>query len=331
MTADSPSQYDTAQSRRRWQFSLRAMLFFVLVVSIVFKIASRFPRQSTFTLSMTFLLLFPLVIVGVLRAPFVRFGTIAKHRCPPDGPIASMLLRSLRFLGLWQPEDAPSLVAGLTTALISTLALVGLWPLIREIGLNLSLATLQPMGYGPYTWGDATRSMMEIFPTARYWVRVWQWEAWALGRWWLLFGIIVLAWLAVSVPFKRWLKIDRASSTLARFLAFAPWFIVLEVAFLIGVWIESPATVAEPSTGFVVGIFSWDLWHWNCWLDRGWLIRGALPTFVTAGVFFVGVLRWRWPHAVVAALILVPIALILSVACTVAYQNGFPQLLLRQP
>ena len=107
----------------------------------------------------------------------------------------------------------------------------------------------------------------------------------------------------------------------------APWLIVLEVAFLIGVWIESPNTVPEPSTGFVVGIFSWDLWHWDCWLDRGWLIRGALPTFIAGFVFFASVLRWWRVASVIAALVLVPVALLLSVACTVAYQNGAPPLL----
>jgi hypothetical protein len=37
-------------------------------------------------------------------------------------------------------------------------------------------------------------------------------------------------------------------------------------------------------------------------------------------------LRWRWPIAFATALLLIPPALLLSVACTVAYQNGFPRL-----
>jgi hypothetical protein len=109
-------------------------------------------------------------------------------------------------------------------------------------------------------------------------------------------------------------------------MLFAPWLLVLEVTFLIGVWIKLPILVPEPSTGFVVGIFSWDLWHWDCWIDHGWLIRGAIPTFIAGCVFFGRVLNWHWLVAMVAAVILVPIALTLSVACTVAYQNGFPQL-----
>lgn len=322
MTDNSLSQHDAEQLGRRSQFSLRAVLLFVFVASIICLLASKFPRQSAFAFSMALLLLFPLVVVGVLREPFVRLGTISNYACPTEGRMASSLRRPLRFLGLWQPSHAPSLVASLTTGLISTIVLVGLWPLIREIGLNLALGTLQPIEKYTYTFNDAARSMRDAFSETEYWTWVWQWELWSLGRWWLLFGALVLFWLAASLLLKRWFEFECVTSTIGRFLAFAPWFIVLEVTFLIGVWIESPGTVAEPSTGFVVGIFAWELWHWDCWLDRGWIIRGALPTFIAGVVFFPSVLRWWWVPSAIAAIILVPIALLLSVACTVAYQNG---------
>ncbi|MCI0360033.1 MAG: hypothetical protein L0211_16270 [Planctomycetaceae bacterium] len=312
MTAEHRSQHDSPQPRRRWQFSLRWMVICVFALCIVLAIAAQFPRQSSFAVFMMLLLLFPLVVVALLRALLARLGLEDPAR---------------QCLGLWPPAKAPSLGAGLTTAILSMITLVGLWPLVREIGITLSLLAWQPIANYTYTWADAGRSMSEAFYSGGYWLRLWKWEAWSVGRWWLLFGVILFAWLAASAPWRRWLKAEPVPATLARFLAFAPWLIVLEFAFLIGVWIGSPSTVPEPSTGFVVGIFSWDLWHWNCWRDREWLIRGALPTLVAGTVFFAGVLRWRWPVAVVAALILIPIALMLSVACTVAYQNGFPKLL----
>jgi hypothetical protein len=228
----------------------------------------------------------------------------------------------VHWLGLGQSEIAPSLAAGFTTAVLSTVTLIGLWPALREIGLQLAIASFQPLEQ--FTWKDAARSMTNAFASREYWLRLWEWEAWSIGRWWLLFVAITLLWLAASSSLVRRLKSDRLWQTLARFLAFAPWLIVLEVSFLIGVWIEEPLIVPEPSTGFVVGIFSWDLWHWDCWLDRRWLVRGALPTFLAGSVFFAGVLRWRWPAAVAAALVLIPIALVLSVACTVAYRHGLP-------
>ncbi len=312
MTAELPSQHNSPQPRRRWQFSLRGLAICVFVLCILLAIAAQFPRQSSFAVSMALLLLLPLVVVALVRALVTRIGLKDSAR---------------QWLGLWPPEPAPSLAAGLATAIISMLVLVGLWPLMREIGLVLSLLAWQPIARYTYTWADAGRSMSEAFFSSRYWLRLWQWEAWSAGRWWLLFGAILLAWLALSMPLRRRLKLEPVSATLARFLAFAPWIIVLEFAFLIGVWIESPSTVPEPSTGFVVGIFSWNLWHWDCWLDRDWLVRGALPTFVAGAVFFAGVLRWHWPAAIVAAIVLIPIALLLSVACTVAYQHGLPPLL----
>jgi len=323
MTAESPLPQDSPQPRRRWQFSLRGLVICVFVLSIVFAFASQFPRQSLFALYMTLLLLIPLVIVALIRAVFARLGIIADDRLrsaasAQHGPIARALVRPLCWLGLWQSKAAPSLLASLATAIISTITLIGLWPLLREIGLTLALFAWQPMAVN-YTWANAGSSMSEAFSSGGYWQRLWQWEAWSVGRWWLLFGIVLLVWLAVSTPLRRWFRTESVASAVARFLDFAPWIIVLELAFLIGVWIESPNTVPEPSTGFVVGIFSWDLWHWDCWLNRGWLIRGAFPTLVAGAVFFAGVLRWRWPVAVVAALVLIPIAILLSIASTVAY------------
>jgi hypothetical protein len=58
--------------------------------------------------------------------------------------------------------------------------------------------------------------------------------------------------------------------------------------------------------------------------DCGRLIRGALPTFIGGVAFVLTVLRWHWLAALFGAAILVPISLMWSVACTVAYQNGLP-------
>jgi len=166
--------------------------------------------------------------------------------------------------------------------------------------------------------------MSSAFAEPGYWYRSWHWEVWAVSRWWLLFGGLTLTWIVASLPVRQWLQPESAWQTLRRLLAFAPWLIMLEVAFLIGVWVEGEPTVPEPSTGFVVGIFSWDLWHWDSWLDRGWLLRGALPTLFAGTFFFRYVLRWPWWAAALAATFLIPPALLLSIACMVAYRHGLP-------
>jgi hypothetical protein len=324
MFSTSSSDHNSPPPRPRWQFSLRGMVICVFVLCILLAIAAQFPRQSSFAAGMTLLLLFPLIVVALLRATTDPKRQREIGLAEASGWRRRLMVRPLCWLGLWQGATAPTLPTSLIVAALSMLTLVGLWPLLREVGLVVSLLARQPVATYTYTWADAGRSMSEAFSSSRYWLRLWQWEAWSAGRWWLLFGAILLAWLTLSMPLRRRLKLEPLSATLARFLAFAPWIIVLEVAFLIGVWIESPSTVPEPSTGFVVGIFDWKLWHWDCWLDREWLVRGALPTFLAGAVFFAGVLRWRWPVAIVAAIVLIPIALLLSVACTVAYQNGLP-------
>lgn len=69
---------------------------------------------------------------------------------------------------------------------------------------------------------------------------------------------------------------------------------------------------------FVAGVFSWDLWHWDCWLNQRWLVRGALPTFVATLVFARAILGLRWWVACVLAVLLIPVALTLSIAWSVA-------------
>lgn len=326
MTADSPPQNAPARSRGQWQFSLRVVLLCALISSIVFAIVSQFPRQSAFTFLMTVLMIFPLAVVAALRVPLVRLGWIPGDELDREGTAAkqsmtNVLLRPLRLLGLCQRNNGTSLIDGFATAFLSTATLVGLWPAIRVIGLLMALTSVQSISE---TWEYAVRIVPGVFSNGGYWVQISRWEAWSLGRWWLLFGAIMVAWLMVSFPLNRDHFVRRTFHTLARFLAFTPWLIVLEVAFLIGVWIKSPETVPEPSTGFVVGIFSWNLWRWDCWLDSGWLLRGAIPTFIAGVVYFASVLRWGWVASVIAAVILIPTALMLSVACTVAYQNGLP-------
>jgi hypothetical protein len=304
-----------------WQFSLRAALLCLLGISFVLALASQFPRQTAFVVSMTLLLLCPLIVLQLLLGPFVSLGMLQVSQSTLKPGFVRLLVGQLRVLRA--PETGPSLLAGGTIALVSTLTLVASWPLLREMGCAMSLLATQPIPNHTYSANDALRSITDTLPSAEYWLRLWQWELWSVGRWWLLFSTLTIAWIVISLAIRR-SDIKAAGATVARLLAFAPWFIVLEVLFLIGVWIQSPNTVPEPSTGFVVGIFSWKLWHWDCWLNSGWLIRGALPSYIAGVVFFSTVLRFPSPASLVVSLLLIPIALLLSVAWTVAYRTGFP-------
>lgn len=149
---------------------------------------------------------------------------------------------------------------------------------------------------------------------------MWRWELWSLCRWWLLFGGATATWTLIVVPFQS----DRRtfiSNLYARLLAFAPWLIVLEIIFLFGVWAGGSNVVPEPSTGFVVGIFEWDLWHWDCWRDPTWLKRGGLVSLGVGYLFCRTVLRWWRLPSIIFAVSLIPISIWLSIATTVGYQH----------
>jgi hypothetical protein len=312
--------------RRDYQFSLRAILVLITVLAVALAVLSQMPLWATGIAVFAMFLIFPLFVASLLRQGLVWLGLIEDQWTgdEPYGRSLTGLPRDVcRALGLLRVDSrsSPSLGEGFLVAAIYSLTLVGLWPVLREIGLQISMSTLHSDGS---TLGSAWYSIVDAIGSGRYWLRLITWEMWSLGRWWLLFGLLTLLVLIVSHAVSRPGRRLSWEETISRWLAFAPWLVVLEMAFLIGVWVRSPNTVPEPSTGFVVGIFNWGLWHWDAWLDRGWLVRGVLPTIVVASVYFVQVARWPWWAALVAAILLVPVALLLSIATTVAYSHGFP-------
>src|SRR5262245_58691274 len=112
----SDSLPSTVRPRRKWwQFSLRAILLILFGLSIVFAIASQFPRPSAFAASMSPLLLVPLLLVAALCGPLIRAWPV-------------------QLLGQYAAKQPPAAATGAILALVSTLVLVGLWPVLREAG-----------------------------------------------------------------------------------------------------------------------------------------------------------------------------------------------------
>lgn len=146
------------------------------------------------------------------------------------------------------------------------------------------------------------------------WLRLWRWEGWNASRWCVLLG--ACGWIG-----GRWLlphategQRGGASLALARLLMLAPWVVLAELMFLIGVWVDDPLVIPETATMFHTGE-----WRWDCWLMRVWLIRGALPSFILGAGLFHYVLELRWRLALPLALAFVPIALQLSVFWSFVY------------
>jgi hypothetical protein len=194
----------------------------------------------------------------------------------------------------------------LAFAMCVSLLSVALWPVVVTAGL-LAAGTI--VFWGPY-WGRYMASDIGLrsFRRVFYSPGLWKWEAWSLARWWLLFGVLTLSVHGWKRLRTRACRQPSSSERLRRLLLFAPWIFALELGFLVGVWIDNVAVVPEPATLFVSG------WSWTRWLWRDWLVRGVVPTVLVGTLFFRHVACWRWPRALVAALILVPLALNLAVA-----------------
>jgi hypothetical protein len=319
MSGDRPTPTTPTGKAR---FGLRTVFAALTASSVVLGVCVQIPRPAlrqaigsapALIICSALLVLLPLTCINLVCVAIACVSpAVAENRS------ASQRLRWWApYRLLWQAgaAKAPTFRMAIPIALICTLLLPILWPFLREFGLALALW----LSHGYTQDWPTLAAIPRLMTNGSFLARLFRWELWSILRWWLLFGAWTAAWLAIAWPLRRRWQIESAPACYRRLLAFAPWFVVLEIAFLVGVWTQSPLTVPEPSTGFVEGIFSWDLWHWDCWKGSGWINRGFLPSWISATFFARFVLRWRWPAAVAVAACVVPLALVLSVAWTVLY------------
>ena len=317
------------------QFSIVAALKLTVFAAVSFSVWLEFSRECKWALefvpgrtgwalaiSMSLWIVVTLAIVSKSLATLRRghFGNRFLMEMFSDDAGDSANFRP-QILGLRPRLQQPSLKTGMQIGFVTMALFIGLWPVIRELAVVLNLSIVWGVSEA---WAWTRLNFLKSLGSLEFWMRQWTWELWSLGRWWILFGLITAAWSLVSFPFQKLRARRYASDLFARLLCFAPWIIVLELSYLFGTWVGGANTVPEPNTGFVVGIFDWELWHWNCWRDERWLRRAAVPTILAGYMFFRAVLHWwRIPSAILSIL-LVPIAICLSIATTVAFQNGLP-------
>ena len=142
------------------------------------------------------------------------------------------------------------------------------------------------------------------------------WQAGSHLHWWLHFAILGIPGLCAIALFGCKLKLrDR----LKRFFLFAPWIALLDLMLLFASWMLKPTTVPEPSTGFVVGIFRWELWQWDCWQDSFWLLRASAPCWLVTAVFFRHVFDFGWQLSAFLGLLCIPMAIAGCIAWTVLF------------
>ena len=308
------------------QFGLGPSLVTVTALAILFAVCVRIPRPTllqtlrTAPTLVAFSTLFALVPLTCINLVCVAVSHLLPGR--NRDAVATLGLRVIApHRLLWQAagSTAPSLGIAMLMAFACTLVLSLLWSFMREFGLGVALMLSDGFSPGLQILAEIPKLMSD---GAFVW-RLFRWEFFSLLRWWILLGSLVTLWVAVAWPIRKRYNFESASQCYSRLFAFAPWLVVIETAFLVGVWTHRDIVVPEPSTGFVEGVFSWNLWHWDCWHGVVWINRGFIPTLAIATLFFRNVLRWSWPSAVASAACTIPVALLLSVAWSVLYGQLF--------
>ncbi len=308
------------------RFGLRDVLTMLTALAVVLCVCAQIPRPILYEAASNapalifFAALFALVPLACINL-VVSAGAwfLASIEKGGSGSSGLRWWAPHRLLSQSAAAEPPSLPMAAFIAMASTSMVSLLWPLLRELGLGVAIW----FSFGNSQAWRLFEGLPQLLTDTSYLRRLITWELWSVLRWWLLFGTCTAVWAAIRWTLRwRW-PLASAPNYGRRLLAFAPWIVVLEIAFLIGVWIVSPLTVPEPSTGFVEGIFSWDRWHWDCWKGKFWIVRGLVPLLIVGPVFFRQVLGWRWSYAAAGAACLVPPALALSVAWTVLFRDLF--------
>ena len=305
------------------QFRLITLIGVVTLAAIVVRLSLVFPSQVIslvmFTVTATAMLWLVSVIADLTsvigRLPFGWIGgpwSVHEERVTP--PWHARLWIALRYGDPTLPYTVPpaSIVVVVTIAL-TLLA----WRPIRIVGQFFSG---MPTFYGT-----------ESFPS--YVADSWSWAEWAdplgwkvnlmweavsLSHWWLHFAMLgVLGTSIIAMRGGDWKFKER----LRRFLWFAPWVMFLDLMLLVASWMLKPTTVPEPSTGFVVGVFRWELWHWDCWLDSFWLLRATLPCTLVTAVFVRRVCDANWIVSLFVGVLTVPLTISGCIATSVLFYD----------
>jgi hypothetical protein len=289
--------------KRRWQFRLRTIFLAIAGVAVLLLVDRNLPGAAgMFILWLAFVAAF-WTLAGLVSVPIWLVSMPRR-----DETRLARLARAARtqLQVLWgKTPHWMGTMSLLCMAIVYSSLLALTWRFWKRVGLEVATSTsseIEP----PLAW-DWHACFQDIFGSGRYpfWLPIW--PAWAQARWWLLFGL-----LAVTVEVcDRVRHTAEPRGTLAkRFLAFVPWFAVLELGYLCGVWVDDNFVVPEMSTIWGYGLDQ----PFEPLTRRLWLVRGVLPTLVVALVFFRRVARAGWTWAILFSIALVPVALVLSAA-----------------
>jgi hypothetical protein len=242
-------------------------------------------------------------------------GINATSSCDKDRSLPPWHARLWIALRYGDPTIPYPMPPAWIVALVTTTLTVLLWHPIWRVGnffcgIPIFYSTESFANYVANSWS------WSLWTDAAVWKLILLWEAGSLTHWWLHFAILgIFGMSVVGIRGGDWNLKER----LRRFLWFAPWLMLLELMLLVASWILEPMTVAEPATGFVVGIFHWELWHWDCWQNQFWLQRASFPCVLVTAVFCRRLFGLSWQLATLTGVFSIPIAIMGCIAWTVLF------------
>lgn len=302
------------------QFRLSALLAVVTFAAVYARFAVSFPTQAVTLICFACATTSMLFLLTSATTLFSWVSRSRNHNQPSSPSLARLrwggwVLAPLEYENM--AEDGSGRRACFVA--VSTLVLtMTLWGIIKSVSMMLiGLPTVHDLKISRYEW--LAFRWRELGWADLDW---WKWNLlWAFCsqiHWWLHFA--ALGFYAGYLKYILGHEI-RSKAWMHHFLLFAPWLMVLDLMLLFATWLLQPNVVPEPSTGFMVGIFNWHLWHWDCWLDRFWLWRAAVPCALVATIFFRKIFGAKWLVSAAGGLATVPLAIMGCIASTLLFQN----------
>ncbi len=210
----------------------------------------------------------------------------------------------------WIAGRGRGVVGLVLIAALVKLGLVASWTALRDGLQTLGLIASRSKVFDEP--GSLRKWLRYCFEDVPHWKRLCAWEAWSLARWTIVFGL--LTWSLALRSRGRLKGADAGADAARSLLRFTPWLIVMELGGLLGVWIARGSfdVVPEPSTVFAVfsnmpaGLLVPGYLQF-------WVLRMGLPTVIVGLAYFRTVARWDWRWSGMGAVLLIPVAILVSI------------------
>ena len=272
------------------QYSLKSVILVVSLTAVFCAIAAVFPPVK-FAGPMAALLFVSLLLYMVAQGGMVLLGI-------SDGSDVFPFVSTVTSNSV-----TPSMARALTTFLLSTLLLIAIYPLAREIGSSCSLLSLGIDGQ-TVSLDSEIQHKTQRLSLPDLWRILYVWGSVHVVKWTFFFALLTL-FFGLTFTHLRDPKL-----LISRLLYFSPWIFVLHFLMLFGTWMEDPNISGPEDQG----------WHWECFMEPTWLKRLAIPIAIVGHVYFTYVLQVSSKYAILLALGTVPLAIMATVA---ANELGF--------